>query len=933
MAVKDFMNPSIPGSIVNNSPEEVDVPSADPLGNIIGSGTTIPSTKNFMSPDVSTFGGVSSNIPGFSSLDLSDPNLNLTDVSDDYISAQPVTTNSTPPNSTTSGIGTGASTPNNAFAFNGNSAVTENYELKFIPNILDSYDQYTYHWKLFIVSIDNASKGNVLDLNVQSIIAESAVTDLTIDKVELKSVCVPSVEGGTGTTTEVKFEIIEPSGAGLIDKLYHQALALGIGNWFVMPCYLQLEFRARDPETSASYDAPGSDTQEGSLGALSWIWPLSLTDLKAHVTHVGTRYEFSAIPYDEKTQTNANFTTQSNIVLQDLKTVQDAMTALAVKMNADQFEKLVYNYTIPDSYKIIVDPELSGLPLLTAKDGQSTAWSRDYAKFDAKTATFNAGTGIDKIIDAILSTVDQLQQEIQGSAAPNSVPLPASSLPTQMKKLWRIVTECKPIAFDFARGDNAIEMTIFVIKYDIGVLDVSAAQVGQTAATRDVAKKRIAEYVEKKILKKRYDYIFTGLNDQILNFDLNLNFAFAATMARYGGLYYDGFTQVPGVTAKNKTVDKVQNATDSVRKAISFLNSAPPDADTSSLISSASAAIQDAKQELGTDATNRLLALLNSAKPANRSAFVDAAKKTSIIAASRFASLLAQPTPVTNSNGDIIGSPIFISDVDISSAASKAAAQNLVADIMSRSSKLRPIAFREDKQEAALGFGLSPKNDASRNRTSNVFTSALYSAADGNLQQIKMTIKGDPYWLFPRPINSSDNMLLYKSDLPTDKDAIDAIKSNTSDTSVNTHATDNFIVVRFRTPKMFSDITGFINDPNIEDAYSEVETFSGVYRVISIDSKFDMGKFHQEMTCIVDPMIDLVDITNFTNDIEASATTSTQNTATTPNINSIPNTAIKNNSVLNTETTSEFGFSTSLPTTFLTDIGTVPVDPNPTEGE
>ena len=161
----------------------------------------------------------------------------------------------------------------NAYTHQENNSLpadSENVRLEFQPNLLDNYDTVTYHWKLFMVSAKDASTGNVLNTTSQVVIAESGVSDLTIDKVELKGIAVPSVEAGTGTQTMVKFEIVEPAGAGLMDKMFYESISLGIGNWLVMPLYLQLEFRARDTETSNS-DADG---QPGALGNLRWLWAL-----------------------------------------------------------------------------------------------------------------------------------------------------------------------------------------------------------------------------------------------------------------------------------------------------------------------------------------------------------------------------------------------------------------------------------------------------------------------------------------------------------------------------------------------------------------------------------------------------------------------------------------------------------------------------------
>src|SRR5271166_5211719 len=74
----------------------------------------------------------------------------------------------TPAPGTTSTPNTGNSNP---------ATVTPQTTLKFLPNLLDNYDVYTYHWKLFITSLENASAGTIFNLANQIVIAESGVSD------------------------------------------------------------------------------------------------------------------------------------------------------------------------------------------------------------------------------------------------------------------------------------------------------------------------------------------------------------------------------------------------------------------------------------------------------------------------------------------------------------------------------------------------------------------------------------------------------------------------------------------------------------------------------------------------------------------------------------------------------------------------------------
>ena len=762
-----------------------------------------------------------------------------------------------------------------AYANHSAYATVDQTTLAFLPNILDNYDVFTYHWKLFIVPLTAAASGKVLDTIFQTIIAESGVSDLTIDKVEVQSVAGPSVETGTGTSTHLKFEIVEPSGAGLIDKMFYESIALGIGNWMVTPYFLQLEFRGRDPATEESVinGAPNG------LGSLKWVWPIKLTSSKINVTQVGTRYEFDAMMYDELPQTNSYFSIQHNVVLKKLQTFGDAMVDLENKLNADCYEKLIDNYSIPDSYKIIVDPKLAKINLVNPDYKKNTARASDYVDFSKKTASFNTGTSVDKIIDSLLGSTSTFQKKVQDSDTPSSQPKASNQETDQMKKLWRIITEAKPIAFDSLRQDNAVAITIYVVEYDIGVLDATPAQTGQTPETIKAAQNRYEEYAKKRILNKKYNYIFTGLNDQIIALDLNMNYSFAAATARFGGIYVDSASSTKGVSQQEHQ-DEEKKAGEIIRKTLQFINDAEPGTNVDAKVAEAKKSI--AATKVSPEVSARYTALLEGAKPANKKAFVENAQTKGGIDASGKTSNLNQSANQATSLSSSHNGLTFISDVEANSQA----AQNAKATAdASRKGKLRPIPYRESSQESNFN-GIDPASDAGRARTSSLFATALYSNLDGSMQSIKLTIKGDPFWLFPRNINIDAKSLSYKSNMSPSA-AIEEIKSiqKKNPDSVNIYGTDNFIVIRFRTPRIFNDVTGSI------DPFTEVESFSGVYKVTRIISKFDMGKFTQDLECILDPVLNLSDLPGFLASIENANKTPDPMIASL--YNDVPPTAIK----------------------------------------
>jgi hypothetical protein len=727
---------------------------------------------------------------------------------------------------------------------------TRKIEINFQPNVFDNYDIYTYHWKLFITSLGAASSGKVLTPSAQTIIAESGVSDLTIDNVELNGIAVPSVEAGTGTQTIIKFQITEPSGAGLLDKMYYESLALGIGNWLVMPCFLQLEFRGRDPVTKEVVE----NGAPGELGQLKWIWPVKLTNAKANVTLVGTKYDFDAIVYDELAQSSSYFAIQHNVVLSGLTNFGNAMNDLKKKLNADQYEKLLDNYSIPDTYEIIVDPDLAKIKIAVPSSNKNTSRAGDFIDLDKKVASYNQGTGIDKIVDSLLGSSPEFQDFLQSSDTPTSEPKSANDA-APMRKLWRIVTETKPIAFDMLRQDNAVEITIYVVPYDIGLIETTPSQTAQTSETLIAARKRLSTYASREILKKKYNYIFTGLNDQIVSFDLNMNFSFAATLARFGGVFYDTAISDKGVSQQENAKNE-QEASDKVRKTLQFIND-PANANNAD-VEIAAARSSILATNISPELKSRYAKILEKAKPTDRVNFVTEIKEAGGLDADgelNRTRINAQSL-ASNNKSDLN----FISDIDIYSPAAQEAKKIAQS---SRRGKLRPIPFREGVQETNLAFGLDPQSDAGRSRTASVFSTALYSTLDASLQQIKIVIKGDPFWLFPANIPGGTEVLNYKSNMDSG-DAIELIKFGHKNNpgSVNLFGTDNFIVIRFRTPRIYNETTG------ITDPYSEVETFSGIYKVITIVSRFSSGKFTQELTCILDNLINLSDFPEFLRSIE-----------------------------------------------------------------
>ncbi len=756
----------------------------------------------------------------------------------------------------------------------------------FVPNILDQYDTVTYHWKLFIVDNDASSTGRIFDTDSQTIIAESGVSDLTIDKVEIRSVCTPSIESGTGTSTHASFEIVEPAGAGLIDKIFYQSLALGIGNWSVMPIYLQLQFRGRSPETG---EAEGGSP--GTIGSLRWVYPLKLSSIQANVTTVGTRYDFQCTIYNEYTQSNAMFTLQHPVVLNSVTSFPNAMAKLQDQLNDDQFYQQISTNSIPDSYRIVVDPVFADPKYNITPINANTNTQRNSStdKLENKNATFPAGTAIDKIIDSLLSNTNGFQNDIKNSNTPGAEGNPMNGEKSQMKKLWRIITETRPVKFDPSRCDYAKEHTIFVVQYDIGILDQSVFQDTSGPSTLESERRRLMTYVKKNILKKKYNYIFTGLNDQVINFDIKINNAFALATARMNGIYTNSAMMDKGIVTHDHAAEEAA-VSRKIYQAVSLQNKASTASTTEkeAAIKDAQTAIQAATTIADSEKT-RLLALLSQSKPESRLNYnkflqtTGGIQNTVNLATSKVNGLtgISASTVLSNTlntaklNAKVNATPRsekvtqsnlnFISNVDPGSKEAKDVYKNYVSELKG---KLRPIARIDSLQQAQVGMGVDSNSNSGLQQLSSLFSVALHAGYGAGFAQTQLSIKGDPFWLFPQPYTSTDARI-YNS-LKDETEAIDYIKNaharinNTNINGVNIFGSDNFILIRFRTPRVFN----VDENPDTSNPNTDVETLSGVFKVISVVSKFENGKFHQDLVCNIDTNINIL---NFMDEIEADA--------------------------------------------------------------
>lgn len=402
----------------------------------------------------------------------------------------------------------------------------------FLPNILDEFDSSTYNLKLFMVSPETVKTRTMLDVDKQEVIAESGVTgDVYIEDFEIQSVPGMTKSVHTGTSTKLSFKLHQVLGADLIDRIYRIADSLGIDNYTKIPYYLQLRFKGRTVDESVD---------SASLSSNIWLWPIIISKVDIKVDAASSIYDMSGSIYNDLAYTNefSNIDKSLQISAATVNEYFNGPNGLAQKMTERQKERQTSGQDSSDEWVFDFDDDIKYASIVASDPDKNSIRNGDFSSSDSdKTLVqFNDGTDILRAIDAILSNTSLFQKKVKNTSTPDT--LPNSSDDKQLatfKKLYRVYSEVEILSYDKLRGDYARKFSYYVKFYDI------PSVVGDVETEQDNVSSQIKllEYLKKGYLKKRYDYIYTGLNNQILNFDMNFNFAWYANKAKQAGTQTD----------------------------------------------------------------------------------------------------------------------------------------------------------------------------------------------------------------------------------------------------------------------------------------------------------------------------------------------------------------------------------------------------------
>jgi hypothetical protein len=447
-------------------------------------------------------------------------------------------------------------------------------DFRFKSNILSNYENPTYHFRLSVTNPEFIKDPQYLQ-DFQSlpriVVAETANSQYFIEDVTIDSYVNFDPNHRNQGVFKVDMTIVEPTGSSFLDHVYNASIQAGVSNWMQMPYILELWFLGRDPVTGED------EVIESSV----WSYILYVATPQINVDSGGTKYTFTFRGYEHR-----SLQPDMNIVDSDFEitavTVGEFLDKLSEKLNKAEESKrqsgplaiTTYKWDIlqPRKNQLVSRPvrDWSIIPKNFNENSQRHV-SVSEAESGKTSISVSRGTNLGKLIENIIGSTDEGVKLATGLENLLDV---AGQEPAYE---WKYIPAVEAI---LNYGDYVVGASDYnkEVTYQLFFRRMTAISIN-TKETKKVnnaekQRRRLISLNRSGLLSKRYDYIYTGRNTEVLNFDLQFNTLWRAPALYYGSVYhYEATTTGPkvneqknnyikGVTKKKQLLNEYAQAAD-----------------------------------------------------------------------------------------------------------------------------------------------------------------------------------------------------------------------------------------------------------------------------------------------------------------------------------------------------------------------------------
>lgn len=721
----------------------------------------------------------------------------------------------------------------------------------YLRNPFGDFDNVTYHWKFFMTpdvstaSALNSGEGADISANdvfsaidgvAQRVIAETGVTTgFNIQDVRMEQIVGPNFQTRNTNTTKITVTLVEPLGTSLMEKIRNAAFDLRIKNYSKVFYYLELTFKAYDPDGNQADPTAALDVRNSSdvlPNGGRWLYQVQITNIDTQLDTSGSVYTLTCIPYSEGAL-------EDEIMLfpalqrVEGKTIKEMLDSMKQSLNH------LYD-TLYGSGYLEFDFKTHPVRHSRFKDEDPGDWSiepedRDKnsmrgLSFDGLTTVQIAqGTAISDIIEYVFANTTKGQQIAKDVARINDVnEAPDKSTVARFREcvLFRVEPDVDITGWDASYQNYTRKVTFHIWAYASQAPVISDVQ-AEDATKPEVQVQMIAELRKKGFLRKRYDHYFTGKNTEVMRLDVKYNLAWSAVLPMVMGNRAT-VESVSDHATYNENVKKVRDS----KQLIAELENKKNKLNEENLGENGlKSKMQD--PNLSTDSRGEALTKLNQNL-------------------SNIAALDAQIAKA-RSDRDAAREAVSAADAQNDRKAGAAKGVSFVEDLHEEpagSELPLQISFRQTDTRASTGVGMTPTYTSDRGFYGAILEQ-LYGPVTTALINVEVEIRGDPYWI---GYSNLERKAYMRSRPPEMK---------TNDMMPNTQEGDCAFLLHFDYPFDISPDTGEPIIRKDSNTGRSLDTFNGIYRTVRVVHNFSHGLFTSTLSANRLPLIDIAKVLGY----------------------------------------------------------------------
>jgi hypothetical protein len=353
--------------------------------------------------------------------------------------------------------------------------------------------------------------------------------------------------------------ILEPNGITLLSTIKKAASSLGIGNHIHAGYLIVIEFNGRMPNGAAK-----RYNQVFYYGAI-------ITDFTFKVDEGGSRYHIAMV---EQFANGYRYTTnqvRSQITIV-AETVGEFFEKFEDSMNASLLDLWATNPVAnqyPAQVRFEFDDSAAGwknwrFQVLDNPFSVGTANFIGLPEGSPKLqVTVNNGSDISSIFSYVLQLTAEYKNILveQGKSSSNNTF--ARKSPTEFAEnieldsfpvFMKVLTNVEFGDFDVLAGEYS-KTTVFKLKaYTVTGMVIDSGLYSRGITNASIQSNRIKNLISNGYLRKRYDYIYTGRNTEILDLEMDFNFSYYEILPYGQGYFGDPDVQSPVILKDGEEV-------------------------------------------------------------------------------------------------------------------------------------------------------------------------------------------------------------------------------------------------------------------------------------------------------------------------------------------------------------------------------------------